>query len=763
MSNQTIASPGVQFNEVDYTLSTRAVNNNTVFMAGYAFQGPIYEPTFITSLPEYEQIYGVPTNPAERYLYHSARQILSKTKSQLLVSRLPYDVLAVEGTAYTRNILVYPLSADVVDGTGAFDLNGSAVYTIMPPVSLVIDEYNYSRYIQHGFPWDSTVNLTKYGGPADAPVGLIVTGDSQTTVNNLFEGFYIGLADNSETDPSVGFQCITGIQSMSQAATALSGIIIPDLAATYGYSTWQTVPAARLDFIISSNSVSTGTNSTISEMMLSYPRGLLFGQPDYSDSLIVSVFGLKKSIYNTSNVKLTNTLLESYMGSLNVNKTRVGTEGGAPKSVFVESEINGVSRNISVFVNPAISRQDWEDTTTDIASSKKKVILHPGTKNLYACGVYNTINSNDKRQLGDVAGKLQKAITLIDSADYYPLDITCDAGLSTINLSIVCQNPEGELTETSFNDEQKLGLSLSGNPNVSDLFGKTGGANLAKVKAAHSSILSIFETFAVTRMDHIHISDPIRHIFVEGAGSKRADRLPQADATGQSFNFYNEMYWPLFHLYGDHSTSYIAVYPDWFAVNDPTMKRNIWVPPSGVIAANIINCSPVEAPAGFSRGVLSGLADSAISPSQKQRDQLYKISMNPVAVFPGEGTVIYGQKTLLNKPSAFDRLNVRRTFIYLEKSTNSVLKYFVFEANTVLTRNRVVNTLKPTFDAVKQAGGIYDYRIVCDERNNTPNTIDANELMVDIYVKPTRTAEFILVNFYATRTDQNFSELIANG
>jgi len=455
------------------------------------------------------------------------------------------------------------------------------------------------------------------------------------------------------------------------------------------------------------------------------------------------------------------------MGSLNVNKTRVGTEGGAPKSVFVESEINGVSRNMSVFVNPKISRQDWEDTTTEIASSKKKVILDPRARNLYACGVYNTINSNDKQELGDVPAKLQKAITLIDSADYYPLDITCDAGLSTIYTSIVCKNPdageEGVSMDTSFNDEEKLGKSLDGNGNISDLFGKTGGTNLSKVTQAHSSILSIFETFAVTRMDHIHISDPIRYVFVEGAGSKRADRLPQADKDGNAFNFYNEIYWPLYHMYNHHSTSYIAVYPDWFAVSDPTMKRNIWIPPSGVVAANIINCSPVEAPAGFARGVLTGIADSAISPSQKQRDQLYKISMNPIAVFPGEGTVIYGQKTLLNKPSAFDRLNVRRTFIYLEKATNSVLKYFVFEANTVLTRNRIVNTLKPVFDAVKQAGGVYDYRIVCDERNNTPNTIDSNELIVDIYVKPTRTAEFILVNFYATRTDQSFSELIANG
>ena len=118
------------------------------------------------------------------------------------------------------------------------------------------------------------------------------------------------------------------------------------------------------------------------------------------------------------------------------------------------------------------------------------------------------------------------------------------------------------------------------------------------------------------------------------------------------------------------------------------------------------------------------------------------------------------QRTLQKKPTALDRIHIRRLFLTLEKATKATIKYFVHEPNTLFTRTRVVNTLNPIFKRALDTQGLYDYMIVCDSRNNTDSTIDENELHVDIYLKPVRNAEFILVNFYATRTDQNFSELI---
>ena len=178
------------------------------------------------------------------------------------------------------------------------------------------------------------------------------------------------------------------------------------------------------------------------------------------------------------------------------------------------------------------------------------------------------------------------------------------------------------------------------------------------------------------------------------------------------------------------------------------------------MASTDASVGPWGAPAGFNRGIINDAVDIAISPNQRQRDDLYNVNLNPIATFQDRGNVFFGQKTLLKKPSAFDRINVRRTFLYLEKITKRTMQYFLFENNTLFTRSRVQNTLTPFFERVKADDGLYDYLIVCDERNNTPEVIDQNELVVDIYLKPVKTAEFILVNFYATRTDTNFEELI---
>jgi len=192
--------------------------------------------------------------------------------------------------------------------------------------------------------------------------------------------------------------------------------------------------------------------------------------------------------------------------------------------------------------------------------------------------------------------------------------------------------------------------------------------------------------------------------------------------------------------------------------------QNVWQPFSGYAAAMITSSDANNyfwtAPAGLNRGIITGISDIGINPLQKQRDLLYNISLNPLVYFPGEGYVVMGQKTLQTTPTAFDRINVRRLFLYLEKAVNQTVKFFVFEPNTTFTRSRIVNTITPIFEKAKTTQGLYDYLIVCNATNNTPTVIDDNTLVVDIYIKPVRTAEFILVNFYATKTSQNFNELV---
>jgi uncharacterized protein len=277
------------------------------------------------------------------------------------------------------------------------------------------------------------------------------------------------------------------------------------------------------------------------------------------------------------------------------------------------------------------------------------------------------------------------------------------------------------------------------------------------VRDNYSTIFQIFANFCENlRKDCLFIADPLRQIFVTGANS-----LVMSDTT-RSFSQY--IYNPLRHLFGTANTSYATTYGNWVKINDMFAGMNIWVPFSPFAAADMATVDrdfePWYAPAGFIRGKVTNALALAINPSQKNRDQLYKVCVNPVAFFPNDGFNIFGQKTLLRQPSAFDRINVRRLFLYLEKATKRTVKYFVFEPNTLFTRNRVVAVLDPIFERAKNTQGLYDYLILCNSSNNTPAVIDQNELVVDIYLKPVRSAEFILVNFYATSTGANFSELV---
>jgi len=189
-----------------------------------------------------------------------------------------------------------------------------------------------------------------------------------------------------------------------------------------------------------------------------------------------------------------------------------------------------------------------------------------------------------------------------------------------------------------------------------------------------------------------------------------------------------------------------------------------YVPVCGDVAGTIVRTDlvtdPWFSPAGFNRGQIRNVIKLAYNPTQAQRDELYKNGINPVVSFAGQGTVLFGDKTLLGKPSAFDRINVRRLFIVLEKAISTAARFSLFEFNDEFTRNQFRNLVEPFLRDVQGRRGIYDFRVVCDETNNTPEVIDRNEFVGDIYVKPARSINFIQLNFVAVRTGVEFSEIV---
>jgi hypothetical protein len=189
-----------------------------------------------------------------------------------------------------------------------------------------------------------------------------------------------------------------------------------------------------------------------------------------------------------------------------------------------------------------------------------------------------------------------------------------------------------------------------------------------------------------------------------------------------------------------------------------------WIPLNGDIAGLCVRTDqtrdPWFSPAGVSRGAIKNVVKLAWNPTESQRDTIYSVGVNPVVSFPGQGTILYGDKTLVTQPSAFNRINVRRLFIVLEKSIATASKYALFEMNDEFTRAQFIALVEPFLRDVKGRRGIYDYRVVCDTTNNTPNVIDANKFVGDIYIKPARSVNYIQLNFVAVRTGVSFNEIV---
>jgi len=217
---------------------------------------------------------------------------------------------------------------------------------------------------------------------------------------------------------------------------------------------------------------------------------------------------------------------------------------------------------------------------------------------------------------------------------------------------------------------------------------------------------------------------------------------------------------PIFQA-GLLDTSYAASYWPWVQVTDPDLRSLVWVPAStlipGVYSFNDSVSEAWFAPAGINRGGLSIVTQAERKLSQADKDALYQNKVNPLATFPGRGVVVYGQKTLQTRASALDRINVRRLLIELKQFIGNVAESLVFEQNTAVTRNQFIATVTPYLESVQQRQGLFAFKLVMDDSLNGPDVIDRNELRGAVYIQPTRTAEFIYIDFNILPTGVSFS------
>jgi hypothetical protein len=842
-SPRRIQSPGIQITESELRPTSQVITDRpTALIAGFANQGPTEEMVRVRNLSQFVNVYGTPTNDAERYFYYGVRDLVTAGGPiDIYTTRIPYGSGYGEGYADEYSALFFP----VLHNKPTY--SESTEYRILPPKSILISNQKYEE-IQEGYTnWSSTLsssqntsfveagssyaisyatltsiavnqnisvntlssvslatssvfvlssvfldsflrpsveNFSVYNGSNAAFLlstanitnvyqltggvslgysywnnlssslefdsvddrgyaGIIAINADKTGVNELFEGFYLGLMDNSDDSPDTNFQEIRSIYTVTSAGNSLQ--------------TFTEIPSSRLAFTLTQD-FSSVDRASISEQVARFP-GYDFSDDSFNDSLKLMVFRLNKSLYNQDTITLSYATRESYVGSLYVNRTQNNPNGGPATNFSLENRVNrNGNSKIDLLINPAISNsQDWIDIN---GRPIKTVRMADTAKALYSFGRYAPYYQNIQKVIGYVPGKLEQVFKLFDTNENENLDIdvSVEAGLGSIYVGSQQRYRDYNFdpNQQIFDDSYPVKMdTLKLKPKERVLI-----ENGNLLRDEYQEVANKFRAFANQKKNHVFIADPLRYIFVNGNKPTNSRK---------AYIYATDIFRPLATQFEGIASSYMAVYANWFKVIDNVFANEfVWLPPSTKAAKQFLSTArinqPWTAPAGFNYGLISrGGADSlAINPTQRQRDMLYRSSFNPIAYFPADGTAIFGQKTFLRRPSAFDRLNVRLLFLHLEKQTVQTLRPFVFEPNTDLTRQRVVASLTPLFENARINEGLIDYKIICDERNNTPQSIDNNELRVAIYIQPVRTAEFILVDFIATSSGVDLDELFEN-
>jgi hypothetical protein len=441
--------------------------------------------------------------------------------------------------------------------------------------------------------------------------------------------------------------------------------------------------------------------------------------------------------------------VESYAGSL----CKTDKDPNTGVTTFIDTIINSQSKFINFFsncFNTQVGKKYYADKL-DL------IVVQPGSKGhadsdatakvtdtvCPSMGFFSALTKKDISISKSIYDGLNKVFEKNQDILERQIDIVPDAGIA--NIASYLKAIYGDKGEYDLGVTDDLGNSLLG-------MWKCDSNNTA-IKT-WKTVEQKFDNFCKNiRKDCMFIADGPRPLVL--SGQKKIIR-PSKPANTIDVNIIPNIKWVT-----GLNTSYGAMYVDWFEQADDYSGDFFWCPPSikamGVYINTDVNYNYWDAPAGLNRGVIAA-TDVAFSPTIKQAGCFYEKNLNYAIQYPNDGIVLEGQKTLQAKPSAFDRVNVRRLFLRLERQSFIASRYFVYEGNTAYLRQRLIDALDPYFKDAKNNGGIYDYKIKCDESNNPPSSIDRNELHVSIGIKPVKTAEFILIDFVALSTGGSWEE-----
>jgi hypothetical protein len=718
-------SPGVAVVEKDFSAIVPAVSSSRGAFAGAFAWGPVLAPTNVTSENELVRIFGKPTD-ANAQAFFTAANFLSYTNS-LLISRA--DVTAARNAVAVQSGGVTGITVGTA-GSG---------YTSVPAVA---------------------VSAPQDAGGIQATATATISGGGVTGATVASGGSGYTAATITISAPNV----VGGVQATATATIvggAITGIVIG--TAGSGYTSAPTVS-------ISGN----GNGATVGTVTISASSitGITVTNPGsgYTSAPTITVAAPTTGVTATA----TATISTAGVKINNSNDYLVNFSNGA--GVFGEwaARYPGTMGNsLLVSLADSASYASW--------AYKSYFDGAPGTSS-YAS---NVVGTNDEMHIviidedGVISGYpgtvLEKYAYVSKASDAKKSDGTNNYYKDVINSrsEFIYWMDHSSLGNNWGSTAANTSFATIGSAITRSLSGGVDGltATAGQLQTAYSvfaddtqydiSLIMMGKADAATTSYVINLVDPSAN----GRGDCVVFASAQNVTTGD----------PIIGT-GDAATTAIVAYRNLLPSNsygvldsgykyqyDRYNDKYRWVPlngdTAGLCARTDYTNDPWFSPSGLNRGQIKNVVKLAHNPTKADRDILYKAGVNPVVTFPGEGTVLFGDKTLLARPSAFDRINVRRLFIVMEKAIATAAKFQLFEFNDGFTRAQFKNLVEPFLRDVQGRRGITDFAVKCDESNNTGQVIDSNQFVADIFVKPNRSINFITLNFVAARSSISFTEL----
>ena len=718
-------SPGVAVTEKDLTSIVPAVSSTAGAFAGVFQWGPVLSPVAISSENELVKRFGKP-NDATAQSFFTAANFLSYTNNLLVtraattaqrnaVSRTSGSVTAVSitnaGSGYLTAPLITVSAPQVVGGTQAI-------------IGAVLSGGSVSAATVNSGGTGYVAATVTFSAP-QRPGGVTATGTA-TIVGGVITAITVTNGGSGYTSaPTMSISSTTGSGATAGTVTVTASSIAT-LTIVQAGSGYTSAPTLTIANPTGSGGVTATATSTVTI------GGVVVNNPSDYTLNWSSGQGVAGEWIAKFPGSMGNALTVSYCDSLNfATWDYKGLFDAAPGTSTYAAGVSGTNDEMHIVI------VDRDGTWTGVPGSTLETFAFvskasdakkpDGTNNYYK----------------DVINSRSQYIWWADHPDAGTNWGTSASGKTFTTAGFQTYSLTGGVDDFAATDGQvQTAWSIYSDESLYDI------SLLPLGKASAATALSVI-ALAETRKDCVVFISPQD----VSTGDMISNNNNEATAVDKIVAYRNAL----------PSTSYAVLDSGYKYQYDRYNDKYRWVPLNGDVAglcARTDNTNdPWWSPGGLNRGQIKNVVKLAVSLDRSDRDTIYKAGVNPVVTFPGEGTVLYGDKTLLSKPSAFDRINVRRLFIVLEKAIATAAKYQLFEFNDSFTRAQFKNLVEPFLRDVQGRRGITEFVVKCDTSNNTGEVIDRNEFVADIYVKPARSINFISLNFVAARSGINFSEI----